>query len=44
MIQIANGEVVRHCHAVEAGMLGEDNEFHSRLKKRRGDSKTTLRH
>lgn len=25
MIQIVNGEVVRHCHAVEAGILGEDN-------------------
>lgn len=40
MIALANGELVRHCHAVEAGILGEDNKFHSRLKNRNGVSKS----
>jgi len=40
MIALANGELVRHCHAVEAGILGEDDKFHSRLKKLKGTSKS----
>ena len=39
MISLANGELVRHCHAVEAGISGEDDKFHSRLKKRKDSSK-----
>jgi hypothetical protein len=40
MIALANGELVRHCHAVEAGIWGNDDKFNSRLKKRKGASKS----
>jgi hypothetical protein len=40
MIKIANGELVRHCHAVEAGILGEDNEFYLRVERAKGNSKS----
>lgn len=39
MIALANGELVRHCHAVEAGICGEDNKFELRQKKRKGSSR-----
>ncbi len=39
MVALAQGELVRYCHAVEAGICGEDNEFHSRLKERKDSSK-----
>lgn len=39
MIALAQGELLRHCHAVEVGILGEDDKFHSRLKKRQIASK-----
>ena len=42
MIKIANGELVRHCHAVEAVILGEDNKFHSTLKRRKGSGKVKV--
>lgn len=40
MIALANGELVRHCHAVEAGIYGEGNKFESRPKKRKGSSRS----
>lgn len=42
MIALANGELVRHCHAVEAGICGEDDKFHSRLKKRKDSTKVKV--
>lgn len=40
MIQVANGELVRHCHVVEAGICAEDNKVESRPKNRRVSSKS----
>ena len=39
MIALANGEIVRHCHAVEAGILTEDDLSYSIRKRRKGASK-----
>lgn len=35
MIQIANGEVVRRCHAKEAGIFIADEQANSYLKKKK---------
>ena len=42
MIALADGKLVCHCHAVEAGILGESDKFHSRLKKRKSSSKVKV--
>lgn len=42
MIILANGELVRHCHAVAAGICGEDNKFDPKLKKRKGFRKSNV--
>lgn len=35
MIVLANGELVRHCHAVEAGLLVGDNNSYLAIRKKR---------
>lgn len=40
MVLLANGELVRHYHAVEAGILVEDNHSSSAIKKKHRTSKS----